>query len=343
MSHLSQSRNPAYHLRPNKAVDRLLFLELIRTLELRYSLARHSYIGFAGPFIEDFRIIAQAFPKLKMISVESDSEIIKRQKFHLCSRRMTLCEGYFKEFLATSYPTDSPTITWTDYTDMKRDCLLEISDIARKSVPRSMLRVTVRAETPLYKALHLYHRPLSLPFQKKKEFEAFSADFERNMRVEGVAYDDSLFVWDNFREKEYPTLIRKMIISVIEASCTHPKRFLPIHSVKYSDGTIMLSVTGIFCLDEELKELQSHFRRSGLSNYKYNGQEEERIDVPVLTIKERLHLEPHLPSKDETGKTCHGLLGYSVEGNGEDTLSMYKMQQYEKYYRFFPYFGKLIP
>ena len=75
MSRLTQSRHPAYHLRPNKAVDRLVFLEILRVLELLVSsLDEYTYIGFGGPYLEDFRLIAQMFPTLEMISIEEDEE-----------------------------------------------------------------------------------------------------------------------------------------------------------------------------------------------------------------------------------------------------------------------------
>ena len=120
MSRLSASKHPAYHLRPNKAIDRFLFLEMIRALGLYSRLDKHTYVGFAGPFLEDFRILAQAFPQLSLLSVESDEETYKRQKFHQCSRKLTLHHCRFDEFLSTRFP-EGPTITWADYTGMGRE------------------------------------------------------------------------------------------------------------------------------------------------------------------------------------------------------------------------------
>lgn len=155
---LSKHKHPAYHLRPNKAVDRYIFLEMLRTLELLHSLRKHIYVGFGGPFLEDFRLLAQMFPYLESVSIEGDEETHRRQLFHLCSSKMQALHRTFEDFLATDFPSDRPVIVWTDYTDMARKCLLEAADISRKATPWSVYRITVRAETPLRTQLGLWQQ-----------------------------------------------------------------------------------------------------------------------------------------------------------------------------------------
>lgn len=342
MSRLTKSRHPAYHLRPNKAVDRLLFLDLIRATDLYCPLVKHTYVGFAGPFLEDFRLFSQAFPAMKMISIEHDEETYKRQLFHKCSRHLDLRHCTFQEFLSTDYPTCS-TITWADYTDMNRECLSEISDIARKAVPLSVLRVTVRTETPVYRELGLgYRRPLRLPTNKEEAFESLCQEYVKSIQFEDVAYDPSWFTWEKFSERNYPSLVMEILKTVISSACSLPKVFLPLHAVYYSDGTIMLSVTGVFCQSKESDAVKKHFVQEGILTPEGTVIVQD-IDVPVLTTKERLHLEPLLPSKNENGVSCKKRLGYLVEGDGSDETSAHRMRQYERYYRFYPYFGKLVP
>jgi len=341
MSRLTKSRHPAYHLRPNKAVDRLLFLDVIRAFELYSPLDRHTYVGFAGPFLEDFRLFGQAFPALKMISVEEDEETYKRQLFHKCSRHIDLRLCTFRDFLATNYPA-GPTITWADYTDMNRECLLEVSDIARKAVPLSVLRVTVRAETPVYRKLSLHRRPRQLPKGKKQAFASFREEYLKSIQIEDVAYDGSLFSWEGFGERGYPSLLTEILKAVISSACSRPKVFMPLHAVVYSDGTIMLSVTGIFCKSGDSDKIREHFIQEDVLPPEGPVLVQD-VDVPVLTTKERLHLESILPSRDESGDSCRKRLGYLIEGDGSEENSEHKMRQYERYFRFYPYFGKLVP
>jgi hypothetical protein len=133
-----------------------------------------------------------------------------------------------------------------------------------------------------------------------------------------------------------------MIRAVVESSCTSPKTFLPLHTVKYSDGTIMLSMTGLICLINERDSLARHFREHCVF-YSSDPDDVDEIDVPSLTTKERLHLDRILPTCQLNGEKCVKRLGYLIEGDGAEKASRKKMQQYEKYYRLYPYFGKVVP
>lgn len=48
-----------YHLRPNKAIDRYAFLELLSKVD-RYidcDISQYKYVGFGGHSLEDFKYI----------------------------------------------------------------------------------------------------------------------------------------------------------------------------------------------------------------------------------------------------------------------------------------------
>lgn len=342
MSQLTQSLHPAYHLRPNKAIDRSIFIELLHVFDRYESLNKHVYIGLGGPFLEDFRLMSKEFPKMSLMSIEKETETFKRQKFHQCTRNIKLQNCSFKDFLSSQFPTHIPTITWADYTDFSRQVLLETSNIARSAIPLSIIRITVKAETPLYRELNLGGRkPSDMPPRKEKEFKAFLAEFRQDFNLQDVAYDEALFKWASFTFDKYPLLIARLIYSVITSACTYPKVYLPLHSVMYSDGTIMLSITGLFCLEEHKARIIDHFR-SKSDFFSHDPSIVETIDVPMLTTKERLHLECEIPADKEDGTVAATRLGYSVEGNNL-ALNQKKMKQYEKYHRLYPYFGKLIP
>ena len=104
----------------------------------------------------------------------------------------------------------------------------------------------------------------------------------------------------------------------------------------------MLSTTGIVCKEEEKERVLEHFRhRFPFLSQDANGT--ETIDVPFLTTKERMHLEGLIPVKINNGLETNAHLTYLIEGDNSDELSKYKMAQYEKYHRLYPYFGKLVP
>ncbi|MBA7534162.1 hypothetical protein ES705_26408 [subsurface metagenome] len=344
MSRLSESKHPAYHLRPNKAIDRFIFLDLLRALEIWHPLREHAYVGLGGPFLEDFRLFSQQFPLRQLMCIEKDEETFKRQKFHLCSSNMQCFYRSLGDFIATRFPSDRPVIVWADYNDMNRECLCEVADIVRKSVPNSLLRVTVRAESPVPRRIRFsrYRYPPCVPGSQEDEFENIRDEHLSDMAVDGIVFRSEWFQWLNFSVDNYPRLLARMVRTVAQGSCTHPKIFQPLHAVKYSDGTIMLSITGMICNVNERDSLEQHFRNH-FAYYSSNNDEIDEIDVPNLTTKERLHLESILPTAKANGEACVKSLGYLVEGDGSEKSSKKKMEQFEKYYRLYPYFGKIVP
>lgn len=341
MTRLSESLHPAYHLRPNKAVDRFLFLELLRILERHGSAFPETYIGLGGPFMEDFRLLSQEFPHIRLVCIERDFETHRRQKFHACTSRMVCIHSTLSSYIARSFPSERPVAVWADYTDMTRECLGELADISRKAVPGSVIRATVRAESPWGGALKTKYPP-SAPAKYAEAFRKERTKHETGMTVDGIAFDPAWFGWAEFSLQEYPTMLARMIGAVVSGACTRPKTFLPLHVVKYSDGTVMLSVTGLVCHEDARAGLQRHFREC----FRFLSEaidDVDVIDVPALTTKERLHLDSAVPTSTADGSVCAKRLQYLVEGDGSAVESRRKMAQYERYYRLYPYFGKLEP
>ncbi len=343
MSRLSNPKHSAYHLRPNKAVDRMLFAEILKAFHLYKPLQDGTYIGFGGPFLEDFRVMSQLFPGMKMVSLEKDLETYKRQKFNKCSKNIKLLRKDLKDYLSLDYP-EKRTYIWTDFTDFSRKRLLQISDIAHRAIPLSLIRVTVKAQSEVLSKLELGERKRrrSLPEDCKQKFLEFSEDFQRRYDIEKAAYDANMFTWENFLDDKYCYLLMHMINTVLDSSCTHPKVFVPLHASRYSDGTIMLSYTGVFCNVEDKNNIVKHFVNAKILSSKGIVAVND-IDVPVLTTKERLKLEPTIPAIRKTGKTSLRSLGYLIEGDGKNAESLRVMKQYEQYFQYYPYFGKLVP
>jgi len=74
---------PAYHTRPNKAVDRLTLIDAIRLVVKPRELSDYTYYSMGGPTLDDFRLIYEFYPEIKMVSIEQHEETYKRQQFHL--------------------------------------------------------------------------------------------------------------------------------------------------------------------------------------------------------------------------------------------------------------------
>src|SRR5258706_16377823 len=77
--------SPAYHLRTNKAVERLLFLELLRKLDgsLPRRIRLYEYVSLGGPYLEDFALVHAAFKNRHMTSLEVNEHVRTRQVVNL--------------------------------------------------------------------------------------------------------------------------------------------------------------------------------------------------------------------------------------------------------------------
>ena len=99
----------------------------------------------------------------------------------------------------------------------------------------------------------------------------------------------------------------------------------------------MLSITGIICNKSEVSEIQQWFKNWHFVNLKWDDP--RRIDVPILSTKERLHLEKYLPTKAKTGNSLSRALGYKIDDSAKESIA--KLKQYEEFYRYYPYFARI--
>lgn len=104
-----------YRLRPNKAVDRELFLSLLSRLAPSLDIAKYHYIGLGGPFLEDFRLIHARLGIRHMTCVEADPEVYKRQLFNRPIHSVECVYATLEGFLAENY-LDDPVVIWFDFT-----------------------------------------------------------------------------------------------------------------------------------------------------------------------------------------------------------------------------------
>jgi len=309
-------RHPPYHLRPNKAVDRLMFVEAIRRLGKLAPLSDYTYYGLGGPYLEDFRLLYDFCPEIKMVSIERDKETFKRQKFHLPCGTLRLEKTDFKSFLARYESRDERSIFWLDYTGLEYGHFGEFMALLGKISENSMIKVTLRAEPRDY-----FDESGAERF--KREFGALTdADPPREFRDFACLLQDMLQV---AAEKALPSAM--------------PLMFHPVSSFYYADGAKMFTLTGLICVRTEAAMVKNAFRDWQFANLHWGKP--KRIDVPVLSTKERLHLQNLLPCRGRAGRMLRAALGYLIDDDRRKTDI--KLKQYAEFHRYFPYFMKGIP
>ena len=137
-----------YRLRPNKAVDRALFLSLLSWLSPVLKLKNYPYIGMGAEFLEDFRIIHARIGISEMTSVECDPQVIKRQEFNKPLESIVCVEDTIEHYLEKT-TIRTPSIIWLDYTEPSSIKLqIETFLATLKECPvGSIVRITLNANS----------------------------------------------------------------------------------------------------------------------------------------------------------------------------------------------------
>lgn len=315
---LNDHKHPHYHLKLNKAIDRLLFIDIIKAFSMHVNVheQKHMYVGFGGPYLEDFRLLSTLFPEMKLISLETDEETFKRQKFHKCSKKLKLHKNSFHEFLDETEIFDQyPVIIWLDYTDDRSNIehLKEIETLCKKINSQSLIRITLDAN--------------SCP--SDNDFEQIYKEYLPS------EIDKQKLTQNNSFAEIVCQMVKKAIYKGLKSDSL---TFLPLHQARYRDGHHMVSITGIICEDGNNNYLE---KIKELCPYVNNEQKVDIIDIPSFTLKERLELEKHLPSLKKDGTMISKKLRYMIGKDEDDNLR--KCEQYEKYYQYYPHFTKIIP
>jgi hypothetical protein len=296
-----------------------MLIEALRQLESLGDLSGYTYYGFGGPYLDDFRILNDFFPNIRLVCIEEDEETHKRQLFHRPCGRITFEPKAFRSFLATYKPRDKKSIFWLDYTRFEFACFDEFISLLSQTAENSIVKVTLPASHS--------HFPKEIADFRAKFGAVIPADAPQAIphRLEALA-----------------DLVQKMLRVAVEKALPSAMSmvFQPVCSFCYTDGTGMLTLTGIVCDQDKQDEIRAVFRPWRFANL--NWEKPRLIDVPVLSTKERLHLEKHLPQNGEdAGKILRIALGYRIDDSVEKTE--FTLYQYAQYHRYAPYFVKVVP
>ena len=339
-------KHPPYHLRVNKAIDRFLLIEILDKLKRSgVDLSNYTYYGFGGPFLEDCRLIHDRCPEISIVSIEKDLETFKRQKFHCFSKKLELIDGSFASFLAQFSSRDGE-IFWLDYTNLSLGHFNDFKEVLGKVSENSIVKITVRAEPPPKELTSENREEKWKDFRNRYRGEKWEV-FQKKYREE--KWKDFVEKYDEILppkakptdiEKRWPftQLLQKMLQIAAQQALPAPGEsiFQLLDSCYYNDQTQMLSVTGIVCNKNEVSEIHQWFKDLTFINLTW--KDPRRIDVPILSIKERLYLEQHMPTLDRTGRTLSQVLGYEIDRRREHIK---KLKQYEEYYQYYPYFARV--
>ena len=338
-------RHPPYHLRPNKAIDRFLLIEILDILNKHWDISDYTYYGFGGPMLEDCRLIYSCFPGVKIVSIERNINTYERQNFHRFSNNLDIRQQNFSSFVA-DFSSNGKDIFWLDYTNLELDNFSAFMSILQKVSENSIVKITIRAEPPP-KELTSDNREEKWEGFRRRYREEKWEDFQKKYREEN---------WREFEERYYKILPPKRRPQEIETRWPFTQLLqkmlkmasqeaLPVagenvfqllNSSHYNDQTPMLSITGLVCNRNDTGKIRGWFKDWRFKNLDWINP--HRIEVPILSVKERLHLEEYIPTGDTSGLTLSRVLKYKIDESGRHKE---QLNQYEKFHQYYPLFARI--
>lgn len=330
-----------YNLRQNKAIERAVFIDLLQRVARSTQLHIHdyTYVGFAGPFSEDFKLIHSALGISKMISVEGNAHVHKRQKWNSPISCIDYRHIQARAFVDAFQP-QGPSIVWLDFTTA-----LDIGPqldqavmLLSKLAPYDVFKITLNAND---RTLEPAVRP-----DDDREFVASKiAEARRrlaNHLSAGIEVTD-----EDLDRTGYPKLLLLAIETAVKSGLEGKPgcMFLPLTSFVYADSEQqMLTHTGIILpetadRDEFLSE--TRIKRWKLATTKWASPRTEaiRINIPEMSVRERLHIDKSLPNNTPSELTRS--LGHRLaEGSLDRTRQA--LASYKLFYRHYPFFSRIV-
>lgn len=331
--------HPPYHLRTNKAVDRLLLVRQIdAVINADVGLPpTATYHSLAGPFMEDLRLVHRAFPSMSLVAIESDRQTRLRQEAHRFCSNLALVNKPVGDFISQDYMPEHADVFWLDFTDFSLRTLADFQALLRVLHCGSLVRLTLRAESPV--GWESIPSALDEPQQAAVRAEitrAFVEEFDRLL----PATKKSKPLPERHRDfaKLIQQIVRLAVSEVLDPGSD--REFVHLSSCFYSDGTPMLSISGVVAERRHVRKTAARLRKRRLS-VDARWEQIEDIDLPFLSIQERMIINRALPNTAQlpTGDALYELLNYNIAGSRPKSLVA--LEQYAEYRHEYPSFVHL--
>lgn len=304
-------REVAYDLRPAKQVERRMILDALgRLMNQGVPIRDYQYTGFGSIYFFDFLLLYKLVGLQRFLTVEYDTDITKRVAFNKPFERIEIRMEPVGDVIPT-LSRDLRHILWLDYDDRLTSSMLRDTAAASYHLPGgSLLLVTVDAEPPAGR---------STPAEYMKYFESVAGDF--------LPYDFDIG-W--CKHSRLPETNLSMLGNAMKSGlAARELEFLPLFKFVYADGHEMVTLGGMIGGETERRTLAS-CAWGGASYLRRDlGEAPFRIRVPLLTRRERLFLDHHMPCSDEWRPQVFEL--------PEDDI-----QAYREIHRFYPHYGELL-
>lgn len=315
-----------YHLRLNKAVEREIFIGLLSVLYPRLQLSDYQYIGMGGPFLEDYRAMHARIGLRKMVCVELDENTHKRQLFNMPFGGIECINSSIEEYLQKTDLSDDSMLIWLDYTKPsdRRGQMETFMNLVGNVGRRSILKLTLNADVA---GIIDSHGIVGEELRKCRLIEV-------QRLLGGLLAPDAIadeITYRNFGQ----LLLRSLKYSLDKVLEGTGVSFLGINSYSYSDGQPMVTVTGVSVDDGDVEPFIAETKVHEWPFYSKDWAVPQKIDLPVLSTKERIELQRAMNSSDDPQLDYSLPEGRILKSPGE------MLSAFERFYRVTPAFAKV--
>lgn len=310
----SSSEKINYLIRPTKQVERKLIIEALQRLKMVYAIGNYQYVGMGSLFYVDYQMFHKYLGIKDMISMEMEEDKIDRFDFNKPYDFIELLSGISTDVLPT-LDWEKDMFIWLDYdSEISQMVVADIQIVCSRIKPGGILLVTIDAKPERFESPS---RDPSVPVNK---------DRLENFKKALYPYHPFDIRERNLTSKEFPSLLREIMTGVIKDELIKRKiRFFQIFNFKYKDTSPMYTFGCIF------EENPTSIKKTGLFNLDFVSKDSQIIEIslPIITPLEKMCFDQLIPNISEK--------------LGESFLNKEQLNDYEKYYKYYPrYFESLL-
>jgi len=306
-----------YSVRPNKAVERRLLLQLLAALDKRadLDLATYRYMGLGSIWFVDFALIHRALGIEDMLSFEAASSREKRVNFNIPFDCVKVKLGtYSYNFPELTW--DKRQLIWLDYdgvlnAEMFTDLAQTVSEVPSKSI----MLVSVNAD----------------PIQLRDAGNDVAAQEIKLRDTVGTANLPSNAA-GRIGRNLFPGLVGEIWNNAfVNAVAERPGfTYRPLVNIAYADGVPMVTCGGMILSDEDADA----FATVPMEDFAYLAPTSPLVlSVPHLTAREKLHFDQLVPVRGEaTLKTVKKKLKFELKDS--------EIESYIRHYLHYPLYGE---
>lgn len=282
---------PFYHLRPNKSIDRSLFIQTLIGLSRVLPISSYKYTGFGSYSFDDFKLLHDLLNIHNLISLEKEEDSYKRAEFNLPYGCINLKFSTSTDYISGLDIGDKEhNIFWLDFvspSELGRQ-LADYMTLLGKLNPNDIVRITLNANPSSLGSDSPPDQLQKTRLQKLKE------------RVE-ENYIPSWISEGDVTTAKYPltllNILKKATFFCLSQNTEQKNFMLPLFSSVYADGQQMVTFTGII-LNNSRRESVIKRSLKAYPHVNFSWNDPSKIAIPHLTVREITEINKMLPTAE---------------------------------------------